>query len=89
MLLALGALAAVAFWVWSLWSEQRAIRSLPEGERVALYERTLANLQSVCASPDPALADYCREQARILLEFPECDEACRELARLQIGRRSP
>jgi hypothetical protein len=77
----------VAAWIWLEGSERRAIRNLPADERAALYERTLANVRTVCASPDLALHEYCREQARILLEFPECDEACRDLARIQIGRR--
>ena len=85
----LAVLAAVALLVWWQGSEQRAIRNLPAVERAALYERTLANVRSVCASPDLALDEYCREQTRILLEFPECDDACREAARGQIGRRHP
>ena len=87
--LALAVLIGVALWIWLQGSEQRAIGNLPEAERVALYERTLANVQSVCVSPDLALDEYCRDQARILLEFPECDADCREQARVQAGRRNP
>lgn len=87
--LSLAVLAAVALWIWWQGSEQRALRDLPAAERAALYERTRANLESVCASSDLALDEYCREQARILLELPECDGACRELGRAQVGRRGP
>ena len=89
LLLALAVLVAVMFWIWSQGAEQRALRDLPADERAALYERTLENVQSVCASPDLALDEYCRDQARTLLELPECDEGCRELGRTQVGRRTP
>jgi len=89
MILALSVLIAVSLWIWSQGSEQRAIRNLPATERNALYQRTLANVQTVCASGDLALDEYCRDQARFLLEFPECDAACREQARVQVGRREP
>ena len=89
LLLALAVLVAVMLWIWSQGAEQRALRDLPAAERAALYERTLANLHNVCASSDLALDEYCRDQARILRELPECDEACRELARAQVGRRGP
>jgi hypothetical protein len=73
-------------WVWFSGSEQRAIRRLPPGERIALYQRTLENVRTICASDDLALGPYCAEQARILLLFAECDESCRQLAGLQLGR---
>jgi len=87
MVLAAFVLAAVAIWIWSQGAERRGFRGLPADERKAVYLRTLENLQTVCASPDLALEEYCREQARVLLAFPECDASCREIARLQIGRR--
>jgi hypothetical protein len=89
VVLSLAVLVALATWVWWQGSEQRALHNLPAAERAALYERTLANVQTVCASSDPALDGYCREQARILLELPECDEPCRALGRTQVGRRGP
>lgn len=76
----------VGYWVWSMGTEQRAIRRLPRSERVALYQRTLENVQTICASPDLALGPYCAEQARILLLFSECDDECRRIAGLQLGR---
>lgn len=86
-LLIAGALVlGVGFWVWSLGGEQRAIRRLPRDERIALYQRTLENVRTICASTDLALGAYCSEQARILLLFAECDAECRELAGLQLGR---
>ena len=59
-----------------------AVRRLPEAERRALYARTLRTLEASCAPTErsPGLDDYCREQAEFLLNFPECDVACRALS---------
>lgn len=89
MLLALSVLIAIGVWIWFQGSEQRAIRNLPADERAALYRRTRANVETVCASQDLALEEYCRDQARLLLEFPECDDACREMASTRVGSRAP
>jgi len=83
---ALACVIGAGVWVWFSGSEQRAIRRLPPGERIALYQRTLENVRTICASDDLALGPYCAEQARILLLFAECDESCRQLAGLQLGR---
>ena len=66
--------------------EQRAIRNMPEGKRHALFVRTLQNLKSVCTAPEEAMHAYCAEQARLALEFSECDPACQALASRQISR---
>jgi hypothetical protein len=89
MLLALSLLIAIGVWIWWQGSERRAIRNLPVYERAALYQRTLANVKTVCGSSDLALEEYCRDQARLLLEFPECDDVCREMASTRIGSRAP
>jgi hypothetical protein len=80
-------LAGVLFlMVWCEGAEQRAIRNLPEGERQALFARTLQNLKAVCTAPEDGMHDYCAEQARLALEFSECDPACQALASRQISR---
>ena len=79
-------LIGLGVWLWFAGAEQRAIRRLPRDERVALYQRTLENVRTICASDDLALGPYCAEQARILLLFVECDGGCRELAGVQLGR---
>ncbi len=89
ILVALGVLGGVAFWIWSQGAERRAIHDLPPDARKAVYARTLENVRSVCKTPDLALEEYCREQAALLLEFPECDDPCRELAYGRIVRRAP
>jgi hypothetical protein len=73
-------------WIWHQHSEERAIRALPDAERKALYQRTLADLESVCARPHASnLDDHCRDQAEFILQFPECDAACGRLARSQLA----
>ena len=79
-------LLLLAWWGWEQGAPGRALRSLPEGERSALYERTAKNLRQVCNDPPVALQFYCNQQAEFLLNFPECDADCRALAGEQLSR---
>jgi hypothetical protein len=82
------AIAAAVISVLALWTadhraERGAIEQLPAQDRRALYERTLHTLRSSCdprTLPD-GLGDFCREQAEFVTQFPECDAACRALAK--------
>ena len=79
-LLCLAAFAGLSY----LQSEREAssMRAMPEGERKALYERTMETLRTVCSGEHAsAVPDLCRDQAELVVSFPECDDACRELAR--------
>jgi hypothetical protein len=69
--------------VWRGSEEARAIERLPEVERHALYERTLQNVKGPChaATDSSGLRSFCREQARFVLRFAECDAACAATAR--------
>jgi hypothetical protein len=72
-------------------AERSALRQMSEGERRALFLRTLENVRSVCARAEDAMRGFCTEQARFLLEFPECDRLCQDLAsgclsRVQVPR---
>lgn len=81
----IAAAGALLLWIWSQQSEKRAIEALPEVERQSLYRRTLEDLQSVCAASHASdLDEHCARQGRFILQFPECDEACRGLARRQL-----
>jgi cytochrome b pre-mRNA-processing protein 3 len=65
--------------VRSLTAEQRAIENMEPQARAALYRETWQGFESLCQEQvDAALASRCRQQAQFLLQFPECDEACRE-----------
>ena len=79
-------LVLLAWWGWEGGAPRRALRSVPETERSAVYERTAKNLQQVCNSPPAALQPYCYQQAEFLLSFPECNADCRALAGEQLSR---
>ena len=63
--------------VWHCAAQQRS----PDQRRAEMYQRTLETARSTCTPPKPGLESYCRDQATLLLEFPECDPACVALAR--------
>lgn len=46
---------------------------------LALYDRTVESLGGVCRSHPTNLEDFCRDQAELVVRFPECDAACRAL----------
>jgi hypothetical protein len=83
ILIALGLLLAIGLlgrWVIGRQDEGRALRTLPEPERRALYERTLENLRTVCAREGTGdLRDFCADQAKVARELPECGAECRQL----------
>ncbi|WP_044278278.1 hypothetical protein [Myxococcus stipitatus] len=75
-----GAMAAVVGW---LASERRAVLSLEPEARAAAFQEEWAGFQRLCAGPThQGFVPRCREQARFLLNFPECQGDCQELARL-------
>jgi hypothetical protein len=78
---------AVAF-VWNLGAERRAIEGLDPAQRRAVYEQAFGEFQRLCgAGPrDDALEKRCTEQVAFILQFPECDALCQEIARLHAPR---
>jgi hypothetical protein len=74
---------------WCQGAEGRSIRALPAPERRALFARTLENLATVCAESPDGMHDYCEGQARLALEFSECEAACQALATGHISRAVP
>ena len=90
--IALGSLLALiaGYWWWSSSGEGREIRELPAAQRQALYRRTMENLQTICdPAPGRSMREFCRRQAALALEFSECDDGCRRVARrhLSLPRR--
>jgi len=79
------ALMATSALLWlQATADSRALRALPDDQRLALYGRTLENLRNTCdPAPSRSLRDFCREQAQLAARFRECDESqtCRELVR--------
>ena len=74
--------AFVVLWIWGGKGDSSALRRLPPDNRAQLYQQTLAATRTLCdaARTDDALADRCASWAEFLLEFPECDDACRAFA---------
>lgn len=80
--LVLMAVAVFAFWAWRSGAEERAIASLPSDQRAELFRRELASFTMLCGQGprDDELQDQCKEKAKFILVFPECDGACHALA---------
>jgi len=74
---------ALVLWLVTSRSDPAALRQLPPGERAALVERTLSNLREICRGGGRP-RDFCRDQARILLDLPECRSACQAEAREEL-----
>jgi hypothetical protein len=90
----LGALGAlflilllIGLLVWSSGEQFRVLRQLPESQRTGLYHRTLDNLNTVCKGRDrDSLRDFCEDQAMLVLQFRECDDACKVIAKEYLPR---
>jgi hypothetical protein len=76
-------LALVAGVAVSRVQQVKSIRNLPAADRLALYHRTLTDVDTTCTTPearDGALRDHCLGQAQFLTLFPDCDARCQRLA---------
>lgn len=77
------ALAAALLWAWTSLGDTRAVRSLPPAQRAALCQRTRENLREICAGAGHP-RDFCRAQARLLFDLPECGPDCQAEARAEL-----
>jgi hypothetical protein len=70
--------SCVALCLWSRADESSAIRSMPDAERHVLYQSTLDTLHYACAptNSNDSLQGFCDDQARFIVQFPECDSQC-------------
>jgi hypothetical protein len=76
-------LALVAGVAVSRAQQVKSIRNLPDADRLALFHRTLTDVDTTCTTPearDGALRDHCLGQAQFLTLFPDCDARCQQLA---------
>ncbi|HYS79284.1 MAG TPA: hypothetical protein VEM76_01170 [Anaeromyxobacteraceae bacterium] len=84
-----GALAIVALLValgLAPSSERRALRALPDEQRLVLLSRTVDDLRKLCSDGRPdAIAGHCRELASFAAQFDECAGECEALARHQLA----
>jgi len=83
----MSAIAVAGFaWWWSATAEDRALRALPEPERRGLYRRTMDNLETICEPAAPrSMRDFCRAQAQLAAQLPDCDDSCQDIARRHLG----
>lgn len=74
-----------AAWGWVRDRDRRELTQLPPESRRGLYERTMANLTTICSGPDARrVEDFCREEAALALRLPECDASCERISRLHL-----
>lgn len=70
-------------WVWVQGSEGGGLRAMSPAQREAFFQEAWAAQRAKClgdAGPTEPQS-RCRQRAQYLLQFPQCDEACRaELA---------
>ena len=74
-------LLLVLVWLSSRAADQRAIRALPPIERMALYTRTMGNIEALCVDYNSSFSDYCKREAEFISNFEECDVSCQVLVR--------
>lgn len=83
------ATAGIAYF-WSAGEGTRALRRLPAEQRLGLYQRTMENLRTICdPAPGRSMREFCRTEAERALQFPECDEVCRVIARRHMSLPRP
>ena len=85
---AIAAAALAATLIWNLGAERRAIRNMPPAERQHAYARSLESFRSLCTTDRAeSLRSHCRQQAQMLLSFPECDGYCESLVSQELRAR--
>ncbi len=88
ILLALVVAALALYWGGVALSHREAVaglRELPAETRHTLFVETLGELTSVCRGSPAAtgiLRDHCIDQARFLVQLPECTDACQRTVAL-------
>lgn len=77
------ALLAAFLWFLTVRSLPATLRQLPAEQRAALVDHALRNLRDVCHGGGRP-REFCREQATLLVELPECQGACQAQAREEL-----
>lgn len=86
--IAVCAVAAAAVAYSEAAGRRRTARSIPDEQRVAVFERTLDEVQRSCGGrPDGVLGEHCRELASFLSRFDECRGECEALVRGQLAAK--
>jgi hypothetical protein len=67
-------------------SERRAIRAMPDRQRLELLSRTVDDLRQLCGEGrPPGLEDHCRELASFAAHFDGCRGECQALVRRELA----
>jgi len=80
--IAVALVTAALFWTSVKLVRGAQVARLPEPERKALYQRALADLKLCTTDSGRLIKKHCEHQAELIVEFPECDGACKRLAAL-------
>jgi len=72
-------LVALGVWMWVHGSEGGGLRAMSPAQREAFYQEAWAEQRARCLEVDGPRdpESRCRKRAEYLLQFPQCDEACR------------
>jgi len=82
----LAVVAVLAALMWAPSSERRALRALPDQERLTLLSRTVDDLRQYCGEGRPdALKDHCRDLASFASQFDECTGTCETLVHHELA----
>lgn len=85
LLAGLALLLLFAAWGWIKDREVRELGRLPPEARQGLYQRSMANLTTICVEPEAKrLESFCQEEAERVLRLPECGAECQQIARAHL-----
>ena len=76
----LGALLGMLYWFAD--SQRQEAREMPPAERRELYLHVVHGMEAFCRADGAAPDQWCRAQADLLADLPECDEPCRQMTSL-------
>ncbi len=74
---------ALVGWLCTAHPATASLGELSASQRAGLVERTLSNLREICRGGERP-REFCREQARLVLEVPECRDECQAAAREEL-----
>ena len=74
----LGLLLGMLYWFAD--PERQDAREMPPAERRELYLHVVHGMDAFCRAEGVAPDRWCRAQADLLVDLPECDEPCRQMA---------
>jgi hypothetical protein len=74
----LGLLLGMLYWFAD--PQRREAREMPPGERRELYLHVIHGVEAFCRADAAAPDRWCRAQAELLVDLPECDDPCQKIA---------